>query len=705
MPSDANALTTSFTPRSKRRRLNFACNYCRSRKTRCDEQRPSCHACQVAQVPCVTEDRRRPGSLVERREATKRTSNLPNAVTINDPTPGPDLSQHQEEINASSRALETTARHESSQFQGRLPLLRQQPIRTVIEALTSWLELAIYRLGKQKRTSFSPKSSPSLLRGLTFHLPEAPQLPNSQTCDALFNRYFQTVNTVYPFLEEGKARQTIWFMQSHGPEGVAERYGLPSLLQIYLVIILGAFSATDLQPSKDLIDAETYCKTLYGHVLCSGDFEAVRGAALFALLLKFRGRDTAAWANLTQSISLAVSLGLEGSKRAKKLEPLLHRLSVEERVWWSLRCFEALFAFELGRRSRSSDMQGPPAIGGNVLSYMGKATSEEERNFIVMASLAETLGTIGDRCIRATVREEESSSESEALQAAICAKVQTTGECCLMLTEWIESIPMEYRPASEIPYGERVYPFRAFISMQYHNALVMLCRNSLLISEEAVWLAAEIVAKDQPWQQIIRNGQAITANTARKILVATVESHDLELEAALPTFHITLHACFVLYIYTVRHPKSRMVTTDQTLILNVIDQLMDATNCWRVDLNPILQKLKLLMDANYTSLTTEGDDTAEDRPTTSQALNEAASESLSHHSAQSGILVGPAPTDQSQETFDGENDRIWSEVHANLFNAFDIDDMGYSPSLPDLIGWDWAAFSQLPSMPPSPRMN
>ncbi|KAI1033273.1 hypothetical protein LB503_008443 [Fusarium chuoi] len=64
MPSPMDTEYSPGIPRSsKRRRLNFACNYCRSRKTRCDEQQPSCQACILAGVTCV----------IKRREAGKST--------------------------------------------------------------------------------------------------------------------------------------------------------------------------------------------------------------------------------------------------------------------------------------------------------------------------------------------------------------------------------------------------------------------------------------------------------------------------------------------------------------------------------------------------------------------------------------------------------------------------------------------------------
>ncbi|ORY08807.1 hypothetical protein BCR34DRAFT_488260 [Clohesyomyces aquaticus] len=87
-----------FEPnRTKRRRLNSACNYCRTRKTRCDEQKPSCHACLAAGLPCITTDPKRSERHIERREAGKRSGHT-KPHSILDHTPGNKDSQGQGEI-------------------------------------------------------------------------------------------------------------------------------------------------------------------------------------------------------------------------------------------------------------------------------------------------------------------------------------------------------------------------------------------------------------------------------------------------------------------------------------------------------------------------------------------------------------------------------------------------------------------------------
>lgn len=55
-PSSSDDLENQ-TPK-KRIRLSHACNLCRSRKVRCDEQEHSCRNCELAGVECITTDPR-----------------------------------------------------------------------------------------------------------------------------------------------------------------------------------------------------------------------------------------------------------------------------------------------------------------------------------------------------------------------------------------------------------------------------------------------------------------------------------------------------------------------------------------------------------------------------------------------------------------------------------------------------------------------
>jgi hypothetical protein len=201
--------TSSAGAPPKRRRLNFACNYCRSRKSRCDEQKPSCRACLNAGVPCVTIDRRRPGVSITRHEAgttpsaqTAPAAASPSLPNTNFPGSGSEpagssapqrrpseaipltprsVSEASQEDGNQRRAscssmplarsephdaagdihAETDHANQTTKFSGLLPILRPSKGSCTLELLTDWLDLAFHRLGIKKRLGplLTPESS------------------------------------------------------------------------------------------------------------------------------------------------------------------------------------------------------------------------------------------------------------------------------------------------------------------------------------------------------------------------------------------------------------------------------------------------------------------------------------------------------------------------------------------------------------------
>jgi hypothetical protein len=471
---DSNTRASTSTPatasRPKRRRLNFACNYCRSRKTRCDEQQPSCHACRVAGVACVTTDRRRPGTEIERREAgqrntiepgtpvfdrggaeqRRRTEHSPVRDSIDDLRASGEqqsslVSQRAERITEQDQpeSLQSSVSYETRHvpFQGRLPIIRQHAAQSLVEILTGWLDLALYRLGRSSsgiRPLFRPSRVP---RSIVTPLMTSQPLPNHSLCIQLLDEYFNTVNTVYPLLHRERTLNLLAYAQQHGLESFIERHGLALLVQIYLALLLATYTCRGLLSPGYIEHIGTYCKAAYGHVLSHGDTDAAVVAAMTSINLRRKSHDTAAWAMLVQTSLATTSIVPTRSRHLPENIPTLSRLSQDERVWWILYCQEKLSAFELGRASLFPEIRKRPRLSANVFSEDCPA---EDKSFAIVASLATVIDEISTRCIRVSVQEEESVS-SEDLKAAVFAKVQVTGECQMELFQWAESLPVEYR--------------------------------------------------------------------------------------------------------------------------------------------------------------------------------------------------------------------------------------------------------------------
>jgi hypothetical protein len=96
----------------------------------------------------------------------------------------------------------------------------------------------------------------------------------------------------------------------------------------------------------------------------------------------------------------------------------------------------------------------------------------------------------------------------------------------------------------------------------------MLLRNTLLVSDEDIRHAIEDFAAGQPWSQVTRNGQAIVANSARSIVKMLIEGHDFGSRPVLHTVTALLHVLSVLSVHLIRHPTSRLASSD----ISVSDQ-------------------------------------------------------------------------------------------------------------------------------------
>ncbi|KAJ4379152.1 hypothetical protein N0V86_005195 [Didymella sp. IMI 355093] len=194
----------------------------------------------------------------------------------------------------------------------------------------------------------------------------------------------------------------------------------------------------------------------------------------------------------------------------------------------------------------------------------------------------------------------------------------------------------------------------------------MLCRNSLLIAQEAVQEVSEVMGKGQPWSHIVRSGHSIPANAARKVLTTALEKTDHILESAISMLPAVIHAAYILYIHTIRHPDARMASIDKVLIDNALAQL---TSCAHNTHDPTGISSAL---AKFKDLITRAPSTST-RPHHTRDPTRSPSAEITPSAAT--VHMGRRPSE--------------------LFDIWNVDDAGWSPDLPDQIGWDWAAFAQL----------
>ncbi|RBR03935.1 hypothetical protein FVER53590_11027 [Fusarium verticillioides] len=672
---------------SKRRRLNFACNYCRSRKTRCDEQQPSCQACILAGVSCVTEDRRRPGKVIKRREAGKSTDG--GSVTSASPSEYGLQAGAVERRNsvAEPRTIEVVtgpirARSQSPRpsqsrdsshtdtISNPLPIWRQSAGTTSFQVLTEWLDLACFRLsipyhfGSYPPSTLNPQSASQPQRGI-------PITPETWVPQTLFDAYAREIHTFYPVVRLDQARADV--VQSHPGNSASHAVDIAAL-RSHLLFAAGGCILQHAERKAYMTETLSLARNALGHLIGNVSYDTIEVLFLFSVCLRLNDEIISAWTTLGICLSIAHSLGLNkpGKNRKKPLD-----LDAWNPAWWALYSYEKLFSFQLGYVSTISD----DAFDTLELDVVKSTTLEPSR---IALSMANVFSKMSRRC--ATARQLEERASRRALEAVVKEKVTSTGEAFLMLTNWANSVPTGIRPTSDFMRVPENLGLASFVSLHYHNALIMLNRNSLLISKNALHMAVEIIAKDTPWEYQIRNGQSMVANSARKIIHLLADNDDTASHLFAPAYFPLLHAMYVLAIHILKQPHSRVSKIDQSLLVTATDLV----RCYCVGLseedrlNTILNGLLRVVQE---AMKPNPPPTDNDRNT--PALN--SSTSLSDQN------VTPLTDHQTFTETVGQSDPALAphfSMDESILDPFSGQPFNM-PILPDEIGCDWADFENL----------
>ena len=290
------------------------------------------------------------------------------------------------------------------------------------------------------------------------------------------------MNEVYSILERENVYQILDDLQAQGVDTfIADSKRLPQLIILLLVLELGSLSLP--RADIDSSQIQDFCKDMIGRFIGQPTVQAVQAMFLLALSL-YRHDDLAStWPTLSLCVSMATTTGLN---RQISNRTAARTLGEEERkrAWWAIFSFDKLLAFDSGRRSTiiNDNTIGPelttmPSVptsrGSNDIAedQDGQLYDLRQERYPfsdAVISLAKLLGEIGRRCIE--VRDREESIGRDGLERVISKKVKITGEACLMLNRWAETLPQNIRPNSDLIYDKCTFPKAAFLSLYYYNA-------------------------------------------------------------------------------------------------------------------------------------------------------------------------------------------------------------------------------------------
>lgn len=320
-----------------------------------------------------------------------------------------------------------------SRFQGRLPLVRNTIGNSSVEMASDWLDLALYRRGLQTGPSKSWEHHKADTMSFSdTSLLSQWELPNQVSAHELLECFFQGPNLIFPLFEWKECTASLEECLNSSFFEFGQRHGPSQILQILAVLVLGYISGPH-QISG--FDARCYldrCRTMLGHVMRYPSIETLKSLILFSLALKSSNELLEAWHTVNFAASIATSLGLnQQTTRSQERASLEYPMAQEKRkLWVYIYTIEKLLAFELGRHSNLPDIQEaglPDTLGCKELF-----------------ELARLLSDTGKRSVRASRQEDETHQDDE-LYRSICEKVEITGESCIKLIQWAESMPDELR--------------------------------------------------------------------------------------------------------------------------------------------------------------------------------------------------------------------------------------------------------------------
>jgi hypothetical protein len=203
--------------------------------------------------------------------------------------------------------------------------------------------------------------------------------------------------------------------------------------------------------------------------------------------------------------------------------------------------------------------------------------------------------------------------------------------------------------------------------------VILLTRNSLLISDEVLHYYVDKTSTGAAWEAIVRSGRGVTANAARKVLQLVIRSADSGTASILPCLVASLHAIIALTICDLT-TTSRESAADNSLLKTAADVLRET--CLKghngTAVHSLLANLETMREEAMRKTTRFG---PENSPAAMEAVAAAVEQPPAHPARPAS---GIATTEAASR---GVTGGWWQEL-----DNFEL-------HWPDQISWDWSGFS------------
>ena len=408
-----------------------------------------------------------------------------------------------------------------------------------LQVYTHWLEMALFlpnqRLPDESHSNDGYGDALELL-----YEPYMPHLPDSWP--ALLDAFFSSVTTLFPMIDQASVTTQVdrFALVRAAPRlDIHER---PAIAIVYGCLALGArqLRQTDLE-RRYLLAASS----LFAYLVAFPTLQSAQALLILVLGLRAQNKNGAAYHVLGAAIRTLQSIGAH--------ECAFHDLStgslgIERRVWWSAYCLERMMSIESGRPSHVHDED----MDQDELRNIGLRMGYESFFLLLAAQLARIQGHVSTRLFS---RRATPPSPREILGI--------TGELDEELTRWVDQVPPNMRPDSDVLTGQGyIMAVQSYFTLQYHSTLTTIHRSALLMNH-ATHLAVLNHSSDltQYWPRL-RSSAKICAASARKIISTFIDARDEDIFSPLNTFTQPLQAIFVLAIHTLQNPAGVRARND-----------------------------------------------------------------------------------------------------------------------------------------------
>jgi len=587
------------TTLSKKPRLSIACNECRRRKVKCDAEYPKCRNCLLRDAECVTTDLRRgeklaarewvqqpSASIAARLSGNRRASNQarvlfnPGSEHANDrfslaSTAPAQADQNQQRAYAGTPSTANFSMPHDTEVSsiGISPV--HQPLGNSYNYDTSSKKTKVQGPSSSQCLSrsldvffrsadFEP-ITPLFLHGMR-HVEEMaveasmewPEMPGNEARELYVSTFNSRVLPLFPVVVVDQLKSDIAILVARPRLNDIQSEQIPMLITIYLVFSLGVDEAAQ-RPTKLGDQFLRAAASRMSYLILTPYIQSLQCLLLFTVAFRGRNKDGLGWQTLGMAIRMAQSLGLhdthpypatDSNRSQQDHDAQLHQYRL-----WTTCCFlEGMMQLESGRPSSLSvldienvlhdrDFRGQHSQNNAILKWMTELAHFQQR--ISQHIYAYRPGSRSARQL-----------------------LFDTAELDQALTAWVDTIPIRYRPSTELSCTDDDLPSAALLDIQYHQTMIALHRAALIAPATSFDIEVSSLLPNHPSQFRVRKGETICVNSSRAIARTAIDLDDRKAGSRALNVSPILLACIVLAIALMKEPTSRLRAADLSVSVN-----------------------------------------------------------------------------------------------------------------------------------------